>query len=210
MKTCLIVDDHPIVRIGLARVLAGCLPDWACLEAGTLAEARRLLEQHAVGLVLLDLRLGGEQGADLLPWACRHYPETPVLVMSMHDEAALVEQVLAAGARGYLLKDMAAVMLEQAVDAVLAGRRHVPEVLAQKLFFRRLEGQGMDSLTPRECQVFQLLADGLSKTVMAERLGLSPNTVETYRQRLRVKLGACDNLQLVRMAVQHYRSQPGF
>lgn len=204
MPSYLIVDDHPIVRIGLARVMAGCRPDWQCLEAATLAQARAILLADAPDLVLLDMKLGQEHGLQLLPWICAHYPGLPVLVLSMHDDIELISMALEAGARGYLLKDLAAQQLEVAIGRVLNGGRFVPAELAERLYFRRLEQSSVEGLTSRERQIFELLAEGLSKSLMAERLNLSANTVETYRQRLRVKLGARDNLQLVRMAVQHF------
>jgi len=204
MGSCLIVDDHPIVRVGLARVVTTCQPDWHCLEAGTLAEARQCLTDRRVDLVLLDMKLGQESGLQLLSWLTTHRAEIPALVLSMHDDLDLIGQAIEQGARGYLLKDLAAQQLEVAIRSVLAGKRYVPAELAQHLYFRKLESDGIGSLTSREWQVFGLLAEGLSKSLMAERLCLSPNTVETYRQRLRVKLGARDNLQLVRMAVRHF------
>lgn len=209
MKQCLIVDDHPIVRIGLAHVVAMLDGAWQCHEAATLDDAKTVLATTRVDLVLLDVNLGDASGLDLLPWLASHSPGIPVLVLSMHDELALVERALQAGARGYLLKDSAGRELAGAIATVMAGRRHVPFELAERLYFRKLECQGVDSLTPRELDVFRLLAEGLPKGQIAARLAISPNTVETHRQRLRIKLGARDNLQLVRLAVSHFGAALG-
>ncbi|MBV1775630.1 response regulator transcription factor [Burkholderiaceae bacterium DAT-1] len=202
--TCLIVDDHPIVRLGLGRIVGQCQPDWQIVEAGTLAEAREMLAKHPIRLVMLDMRLGKESGLTLLKDIRSQWPLLPVLVLSMHDDPALIDQALAAGARGYLVKDLAAKQLAEAIQAVLSGRRYVPAHLAERLYFHHIEPGGFDSLTPRERQIFALLAEGQCKKKMALALGISANTVETHRQRLRAKLGARDNLQLVQMAVRRF------
>ncbi|QDL53960.1 response regulator transcription factor [Rhodoferax aquaticus] len=199
----LLVDDHPIVRMGLVALLAAHCPQAPVREAGTLDEARQAVAAGAPQLTLLDINLGQGNGLTLLPLL--RQVGSKVLVLSIRDELSTVEAALAAGAHGYLVKDAAGAELASALTEIAEGRHYVPASLAQKLAWRKgpMGVQGVDSLSPRELEVLLLVAQGLGKSEMSQRLGISPNTVETHRQKLRVKLGLDNQHELLKFALAH-------
>lgn len=200
----LLVDDHPVVRAGLVQLLRQAWPQRACDEAASVPAALTALDRRPYALVVLDLKLGHETGLDLLH-ALRERPAAPpVLVMSMHDSPTLLNAALKGGARGYVSKMSAADELLAAVRSLLGGGRYWKSAALDALVGAELSKGGLPPLAPREWQVFALLAEGCDKPEMAARLGLGESTVETYRQRLRAKLGLADNLQLVKAAVEHF------
>ncbi|OYU25243.1 MAG: hypothetical protein CFE41_22245 [Burkholderiales bacterium PBB2] len=200
----LLVDDHPVVRAGLAQLLRQAWPQRPCDEADNVAAALAALDARRYALVVLDLKLRHETGLDLLQALRERTAVPPVLVMSMHESPALLNAALKAGARGYVSKLSAAEELAKAVRSLLEGGRYWSSPVLDALVGAELSQGGLPALAPREWQVFTLLAEGCDKPEMATRLGLSESTVETYRQRLRSKLGLADNLQLVKAAVEHF------
>lgn len=200
----LLVDDHPVVRAGVAQLLRQAWPQRACDEADSVAAALAALDAKRYALVVLDLKLRHETGLDLLQAMREQADVPPVLVMSMHDSPSLLNAALKAGARGYVSKLSAADELAKAVRSVLEGGRYWSSAVLDAMVGAELSQGGLPALAPREWQVFTLLAEGCDKPEMAARLGLSESTVETYRQRLRSKLGLADNLQLVKAAVEHF------
>lgn len=202
-RSILLVDDHPIVRMGLVALLAAHCPHAQVREAGTLDEARQAVAVGAPQLTLLDINLAHGNGLTLLPLL--RQVGSKVLVLSIRDELSTIETALAAGAHGYLVKDAAGAELAKALGALAAGRNYLAAGLAEKLAWRKGPRgvQGVDSLSPRELEVLLLVAQGLGKTEMAQRLGISPNTVETHRQKLRVKLGLDNQHELLKFALAH-------
>lgn len=201
-RRILLVDDHPIVRAGVAQLIRDHWFDAELAEAGTLAEALKLLEDDGWSAVVLDLSLPDAQGLEGLARLRRKMPETPVLVLSMHAEAAYAARALQTGASGYLTKDRAGAELLSALDRVVSGGRYVTASLAEALT-GLLTGQAVDrpaheSLSAQEHRVLLLLAEGRAVGEVAEAMHLSVKTVSTYRSRILDKLHLRNNAEMTR------------
>jgi DNA-binding NarL/FixJ family response regulator len=204
----LIVDDHPIVRLGIRQMLAADPGLAVCGEAGTAAAACELVETCKPDLALIDLTLERGNGLELIRSIHARAPQVRVLVLSMHDEALFAERALRAGARGYIMKQEAIDGLVHAIREVLNGRRFISRPLSQRMLERldpnppsaeSDEGR-LGNLTDRELEVFELIGRGFSTSVIAERLNVSVKTVETYRSNIRSKLDLESAVDLVRFA----------
>lgn len=198
----LMVDDHPIVRAGVAQLIRGHWPDAELAEAGTLAEALGRLREGGWNAVVLDLSLPDAGGLEGLTRLRRAAPDTPVLVLSMHAEAAYATRALQTGAAGYLTKDRAGEELVAALGRVLAGGRYVTASLAETLA-GLLTGQAVDrpaheTLSDQEHRVLLMLAAGRSAGEVAEAMRLSVKTVSTYRARILDKMRLRTNADLTR------------
>jgi DNA-binding NarL/FixJ family response regulator len=205
--TVLLADDHAVVRDGL-RVLLEASGDIRVVGAArdgraAVDEARRLKP----AVVLMDIAMPQLNGIDATIEIMRLYPETKVLILSMHYSSEHVYRALQGGASGYLLKESAGAEVVQAVRAVAAGRRYLSQkitdtVLEDYLREGRREGP-LQSLSARERQILQLTVEGRSSAEIAGTLHLSPKTVDTYRSRLMQKLGIDDLAGLVKFAIQN-------
>jgi DNA-binding NarL/FixJ family response regulator len=200
-----IVDDHPIVRLGIRQMLAAERDLEVCGEAESADAARQLIMGVHPDLAIVDLSLAEGTGLDLIRFLRESMPTLPVLVLSMHDEALFAERVLRAGARGYIMKREAITGLVRAIRHVLSGRIYVSEGMAQAILERLgFEGAVPDNplanLTDRELEVFDLIGRGLSTAAMADQMGLSVKTIETYRSNLKTKLNLKDATDLIRFA----------
>lgn len=207
----LIADDHGMVRRGL-RAAIEARTDWEiCGEAENGRQAVELAKQLRPDLVVLDLTMPELNGLDAARKIRAALPEVHVLIQTMHDSEALAQEVLAAGARGYLLKNDAPEMLAQAIEALAAGRTFfTPKVSA--LLMSGLAKPGSDAprsrLTPRERELVQLLAEGKSNKEAADALGISLNTVETHRKNVMSKLRLRSASDLVRYAIRNKLVEP--
>lgn len=206
----LIADDHAVLRAGL-RMLIGAQPDMAVVgEAADGAEAVQKALETRPDIALMDITMPGSGGIKAIERIRQECPKTRVLVLTMHDVPAYLRSALAAGASGYVVKSAADSELLSAIRAVHRGRTAVdPDlavmVLQGALGRRAAGGQGnepMDTLSPREREVLDLVARGYTNHQIAERLGLSVRTVETYRSRLVEKLGLRSRADLVRYALE--------
>lgn len=201
----LIVDDHPIVRLGIRQMLAAERDLDVCGEAESAEAAQRLISSARPDLAIVDLSLVGGTGLDLIRFLRASVPQLPVLVLSMHDETLFAERVLRAGARGYIMKREAITGLVGAIRQVLAGRIFVSEGMAQAVLERlgheaTAPDAPLASLTDRELEVFDLIGRGQSTGAIAEQLGVSIKTVETYRSNIKTKLNLKDATDLIRFA----------
>ncbi len=196
----LIVDDHPLVRLGVKGLLPA---GWTLHEAADPESALALLRHTPCPLVLLDLALGTASGLSLLPRLRALEPPPRVIVLSSLDEQVYAERALQAGADGFVSKSALADELQLAIATVLAGRVHVGEAVRDTLL-RRPAAATADApvLTPRELEVLQLVAAGRSTREIAETLNRSVKTIETHKQALKSKLGADTPAQLLRRALQ--------
>jgi DNA-binding NarL/FixJ family response regulator len=200
-----IVDDHPIVRLGIRQVLAAERDLEVCGEAESAGEAKQLISGARPDLAIIDLSLTKSTGLDLIRWLQESMPTLPVLVLSMHDETLFGERMLRAGARGYIMKREAITGLVRAIRQVLSGRIYVSEDIAQAVLERLgHEGAAPDNplanLTDRELEVFDLIGRGLSTGAIAEALNVSIKTIETYRSNIKIKLNLKDATDLIRFA----------
>ncbi|HEX5109229.1 MAG TPA: response regulator transcription factor [Vicinamibacterales bacterium] len=201
----LIVDDHPIVRLGIRQMLAAERDLEVCGEAESADAARQLIRSTRPDLAIVDLSLAQGSGLDLVRSLHESESTLPVLVLSMHDEALFAERVIRAGARGYIMKREAITGLVGAIRQVLSGRIYVSEGMAQAILERLgHEGRATDnplaSLTDREMAVFDLIGRGLNTAAIAEQLAVSIKTIETYRSNIKTKLNLKDATDLVRFA----------
>lgn len=202
----LVVDDHPIVRLGIRQMLSAERDLEVCGEAESADAARQLATTARPDLAIVDLSLAEGTGLDLIRTLREALPTLPVLVLSMHDETLFAERVLRAGARGYIMKGEAITGLVTAIRQVLSGRIYVSERTSQAVFERlgRQESAPPDSplaiLTDRELEVFDLIGRGLSTAAIAEQLRVSVKTIETYRSNIRTKLNLKDATDLIRFA----------
>jgi len=203
----LLVDDHPMTRMGL-KMLIACEPDLGvCGEAESAAAGLDACIRLSPSLVLSDVSLPGRSGFELVQDLAARCPGTPVLIVSMHPEAAYARRAIEIGARGYVMKSEDGASLLSAIRTVLSGRIHVSESVAGRLLEfigPRKNGHhtGVEALTPREFEVFKLLGEGLPTRLVAKRLNMSPKTVDTHCSRIKEKMDAPTMPALVASAAQ--------
>ncbi len=206
-STVFIVDDHPVFREGLARIINQEKDMVVCGEATDAAEALRRAESLKPDLVVIDISLEGMNGIDLARSLRSRLPETRSLVVSMYPESLYGERVLRAGANGYVMKRESGRKLLAAMRHVLAGNTHVSpelnELILQKLSDRRRRpgGPAVQRLTDREFEVFELIGQGFGTREIAERLNVSMKTVETHREHIKEKFDVKRTAELVQRAI---------
>jgi DNA-binding NarL/FixJ family response regulator len=209
----LLIDDHPIVRLGFGALLSRLGHRIRVHEAGDAAQALALAACHKPAVALLDLSLAGMLGLDLIGQLHAVVPRMAVLVVSMHDERIYAERAVRAGALGYVMKQTAAKSIIQAIQTVCEGRIWLSEELRSGMIKRLLDKPDCGDLTRlatlsnRELEVFRMAGLGLKKAEMAARLNLSPNTIETYRLHIKQKLGLSSSAELHRTAFLHFQNE---
>ena len=202
MLSVLLVDDHPIVRQGLGRVLTTEFPDLRLAEAEDGRQALERLRRNVFDLVLLDLTLPGDHGMSLLRRLHREFESIPILVVSMHPVDQFAQRALIGGAAGYVAKDSDPRELVEAVRTILAGGRHVPPEL-QDAFRQQGAPPAHEVLSDREYQVLRLMGAGRTVSQISNELKLSVKTVSTYRARILEKLHLHTSAELIHYAVVH-------
>jgi len=212
-RRILIVDDHPMMREGLAQII-NHEPD--LVVAGEAENAHQALDAIATlkpDLVLADITLPGKNGLELIKDIQAMYAGLKVLIISMHDEAIYAERVLRAGGRGFIMKQEGGKRLMQAIRHVLSGKIYVSEKMSAHLL-EIFSGRGpeasrspIERLTDREFEVFQLIGQGLGTRDIADRLHLSAKTVEVHRVNIKEKLKLKTAPELIRFAVRWVESQ---
>ena len=209
----LIVDDHPITRSGLSYLI-NHQPDMVtCCEAQNAAEALTGVLEAQPDLVLTDFTLPDKNGLELIKDIKAVRPELPILVISMHEESLYAERVLRAGARGYITKEEGGERLMRAIRHVLSGAIYVSDKMSARILEIFSGGPATQSrseveeLSDREFEVFELLGAGLSTQQIAERLRLSMKTVDAHRAKIKSKLKARTNNELVAYAARWAASQ---
>jgi DNA-binding NarL/FixJ family response regulator len=207
-RRLLVVDDHPIVRQGIRALVEQQGDLKVCGEAGSYREALEAAHGERPDVAIVDISLEGSDGLELTKALRAHYPKMPILVMSMHDESLYAERVLRAGANGYLMKQEVASKVVEAVRCVLAGKVYLSERVGQRILHDTAhpgpaEGlSSIDRLSDRELEVYRLIGCGKKTREIAEVLGLSIKTIETYRAHIKEKLGLRNAIELVRSAAQ--------
>lgn len=205
-KRILLVEDHPIVRLGFIQLIQQKSHLKVCGEAETSTQALEVIDRESPDLVIVDLGLKKSSGLDLIKVVQGLHPELPLLVVSLHDETLYAQRVLKAGARGYVMKREAPDRLLVAIERVLSGEIYVSEQMASRLlnwFVRgaRPEGSPLERLSDRELEVFRFLGQGSSTREIAQALHLSVKTVETHRAHIMDKLNLGSATELLRYAV---------
>ncbi|SAK70548.1 two component LuxR family transcriptional regulator [Caballeronia calidae] len=204
----ILVDDHPLVRDGL-RARLDSVPHLRVIgEAGNAKEALALAadESNPPDLALMDVGMAGMSGIELAALFHERFPGIRVLMLSMHDNVEYVKQAVRAGAGGYVLKDSPAAEIIQAIDAVLAGKTFFSAGLAARMIQAQSLQTPRERLTPRELEILDALAEGLSSKQIAQQHGLSVRTVETHRLNLKRKLDIDGQAELIKYAVEHRRT----
>lgn len=203
-----VVDDHPLIREGLAAQLANQPNMVLCGEAEDVAEAIARTAEAEPDLVIVDISLKNGNGIDLVKRLKAKDPSLVILVWSMHPENLYAERALRAGARGYVSKSKSANEIMEAVQTVLDGKTYLSPEMSEKLLGRVIGGQkaieasSLETLTDRELETFGLLGQGLTTQQIASKMHVSRKTVETYRARIKEKLGLANAVELIQHSVQ--------
>lgn len=212
-KRVAIVDDHTMMRGGM-KVFIDSLPDFECCwTAGTAREAMGMVSQDRPDLLIMDITLPDRNGLELAKDVHALDPGLPILVMSMHDEAYYAVRALKAGAKGYVMKNIPYDIYEKALRRVAAGGTWVSEAMSEQMLqaytsgVRRETTDGLDVLTDREFEVFQLLGEGRSTQQVAEALHISTKTVDVHRSNIRDKMKLEDGSAVTRYAIRWVESR---
>jgi DNA-binding NarL/FixJ family response regulator len=212
-KRILILDDHPMMREGLAQLIEHEPDLEVCCQADNAAQAQRLVAEMAPDLLLLDISLPDKSGLELIKDMQALHPGLPVLAVSMHDESLYAERVLRAGGRGYIMKQEGGKKLMQAIRQVLNGQIYVSEKMSAKILEifsgRRVLATeaGVERLSDREFEVFQFIGQGQGTRDIAQHLHLSVKTVEVHRANIKRKLKLKNGADLIRYAIRWFEAQ---
>ena len=196
----LLVDDHAVVRQGYASLLRALLPAIEVREAASGEEALSRVQEAVPNLVNMDFGLPGISGLETTRRLRQRLPQLRVLFFSMHDELPLVRQALDAGASGYLTKSSAPEVLIEAVRRILDGHAYIEQVLATELAYTPSD-QRLQGMTPRELEIFLMLARGTPTRMIADRLNISSKTVSNHLTLLKSKLQVSSHAELVHVGI---------
>ena len=201
----LIVDDHPIVRQGLERLIDPEPDLTISWEAATSDEAIQTVEHQPVDFVILDIGLKKGSGLDVIDQIRARRDDLPILILSMHQERFYAERALRAGAQGYVMKQSDPAEIVPAIRRILSGELYLSPALADELVRRAVEGNeeggtAAEALSDREAEVVRYIGSGLSTREIAEELNLSIKTIESYRANVKRKLGLKSGTELARFA----------
>jgi DNA-binding NarL/FixJ family response regulator len=209
----LLVDDHPLVREGLANLISQQADLQVCGEADNEPQALELIRTVQPHVAIVDISLESGSGIELIKSIKAMFPAVTVLVLSMHDESLYAERALRAGARGYVMKREAAKKVIQAIRCVLAGQLYVSEKIAARMAEKFVEGRPtataspIEQLSNRELEVFQLLGLGHNTRQIADHLHVGFKTVQAYCARIKEKLKLANATELLREAIRWQESQ---
>lgn len=212
MIKVLLADDHSIVRAGLRRLVEESEDMEVVAEAADGKDAIRLVLQNMPDVAVIDISMPGMDGLEVVQQLQTFYPQKPILILTMHEEAQFVVRAIEAGAMGYITKQSAPEQLVKAIRKVHAGSRYLTEDAVEMLALRVARGSRdrspLDSLSTRELQVLRRLALGHTNHEIAAAYNISVKTVDTYRLRLLKKLNLRNNAELSRFAIQNRLIEP--
>ncbi|MDB6105273.1 MAG: two component transcriptional regulator, LuxR family [Gammaproteobacteria bacterium] len=204
--TVAIVDDHPLVREGLAARIAAQPDMEVCGEAADIESALELIVTKRPSLVIVDIALRNGNGIDLIKRIVAAGVNTRMLVVSAYDESLFAERALRAGALGYINKQELQGQVVEALRTVLRGERYLSAVMSQRLIAQAIGSKvahgGTETLTDRELQIFQLIGRGKSTREIAQELNVSVHTIDSHREHIRAKLDLRNGTELIQRAVQ--------
>ncbi len=209
----IIVDDHPIVREGLADLINKERDLVVCGQAEDAPGAMKAIKTLKPDMVTVDISLKETSGLELIKDIKAQYPGLPVLALSMYKESLYAERALHAGAKGYITKQEATKKVVMAIRKVLSGKLYLSDVMSEKLLHKLVGGEadvggfGIERLTDRELEVFTLLGQGKGTRQISEQLHVSVKTVETYRSRIKEKLRLTSASELLQHAFQWVSSR---
>lgn len=203
-----IVDDHPLVRQGLAQIIGSQEDLEVCGEAEDSSSAMRGIDNTNPDVVIVDISLQGNNGLELIKNLKAIYEKLPILVFSMHDEGIYAQRALRAGAKAYVMKKESSDKIVEAIRKILKGEIYVSPRVADQVLHQIVNGPSntsaspVDRLTDRELEVVQLIGRGLSTREIAESLHLSVKTIESHRAHVKEKLNLRNATELVQFSVQ--------
>jgi DNA-binding NarL/FixJ family response regulator len=215
-RRVLIVDDHPVVRQGLRRVMEKEDDLTVCGEAVTASATHAAINESNPDVLICDINLMHVDGIELVRHVRAHHPRLPILVLSTQDEAIYAERMLSVGATGYIMKDAPSEQLLLSLRCVLGGDVYVSEQVGSRMIQKlaagrpRMPADPLDRLSDRELQVLLMIGKGLSTQEIARSLHLSVKTVESHRQRIKRKLNLRTGTQLLRYAVLNLSGGDGW
>lgn len=208
----LLIDDHPILRKGLAELINQEPDLMVCGEAEEAPKAFEAVGSLNPDVAVVDISLKGGNGLELIKNVKARYPDLPLLVLSMHDETLYAERALRAGSLGYIMKEEAIEKVLTAIRHVIAGEIFLSDRMKARLINQLVGGRikqggsSIDSLSDRELEVFRLIGEGRGTRQIAEELRLSVRTVEAYREYIKDKLNLKNGTELVQHAFQYVHS----
>lgn len=215
-RRVLLVDDHPIVRHGMAMLIDEEADLMVCGECSSAAETLKQIDRCKPEVAVVDVSLKGASGIDLTKSIKEQFPALPVLILSMHEETLYAERALRAGARGFVMKQESAETVLNAIRTVLNGDVYLSERLSSKVLRAMVDGPsaepdrfGVDRLSDRELEVFDLIGRGYSTRKIADALRLSIKTIETHRAHIKQKLKLNNATELVHRAFHWIESGSG-
>jgi DNA-binding NarL/FixJ family response regulator len=201
-----IVDDHPLVREGLAARISSQPDMEICGEAADIESALELIVTKRPALVIVDIALRDGHGIDLIKRIVAAGVDTRMLVVSAYDESLFAERALRAGALGYINKQEMQGKVVEALRTVMRGERYLSSAMSQRLIAQAIGSKaaqgGTEALTDRELQIFQLIGRGKSTREIANELNVSVHTIDSHREHIRAKLGLRSGTELIQRAVQ--------
>jgi DNA-binding NarL/FixJ family response regulator len=211
----LVVDDHAIVREGIAQLINHETDLVVCGEADNAHKALEAIPIVKPDIAIVDISLTTMNGIELIKNLRVQYPKLPILVLSMHDESLYAERALRAGARGYIMKQEGTANVRIAIRQVLKGEIYVSEKISAKMLSQLAGGNAeggspFDRMSDRELEVFQLIGQGFGTRQIAEKLHLSVKTIESYREHIKEKMNFKSGTELVQQAVQWVERRDSF
>lgn len=209
-----LVEDHPMFRERIAQLINKDLQMTVCGEAENTTDAMRIILEMKPDIAIVDITLTGSSGLELIKDMQSQGIEVPVLVLSMHDELLYAERALRAGAKGYITKNQASAQVKLAIQTVLGGDVYLSPQMTNRVLRRMSKGSedkatGVAALTDRELEVFRLLGCGRNSREIAEEIGLGDATINSYRFRIREKLGIRNSAELYNQAAQWVKEHGG-
>jgi two-component system response regulator NreC len=204
----LLVDDHPMIRKGLHDLLSDVSDFWIVGEAADGLEALREIELKKPDVLVIDMMMPNLNGLEVLKQTRRISPHTQTIIFSMQSAEVYVAEAIKAGAAGYILKDTGPGEIVEAIHSVMGGNRYLSEQLSEKLdaISPRAENSALDlspTLTMREREIVQMVAEGQSSNQIGNKIGISPRTVEIHRSNLMKKLRLKNQAELILYAIKH-------
>jgi len=202
-KKIVLIDDHPIFLQGLKIIIESYQPYRVIGEAGNIKDSLELIEKSSPDLAIVDLNLGDEDGLELVTLLHKDYPDVAVIVLSMLDERHYAERAINSGARGYLMKEETAEVLHSAMDQVMEGKIWMSSGQKERYLDNLFTTGGHTAnLTNRQLLILKYIGKGMSTRQIAEKLELSPKTVEAHKHQLKKKLDCKSAQDLLQLAIQ--------